>query len=141
MEIILNNRQRAKKLDRAKIKKLILSILEILKIEQAELGFHFVTPKEMAEVHQQYMNVPGSTDVITFDHGSEASKLHGEIFISIEDAIQQARQFKTTWQSEATRYIIHGLLHLLGHDDLKPKARIKMKREENRLLKLHGRAL
>ena len=49
--------------------------------------------------------------------------------------MKQAREFGTTWQSEVVRYVIHGLLHLRGHDDLKPAERRVMKREENRLLK------
>ena len=61
--------------------------------------------------------------------------LHGEIFICLDDAVKQARAFRTTWQSELERYVIHGLLHLCGHDDLKPTARRNMKREENRLLR------
>ena len=60
--------------------------------------------------------------------------LNGELFICLDDAVKQAREFHTTWQSELTRYVIHGLLHLCGHDDLKPPARHRMKREENRIL-------
>ncbi|MEP6663542.1 MAG: rRNA maturation RNase YbeY, partial [Verrucomicrobiota bacterium] len=67
--------------------------------------------------------------------GATRHSLHGEIFISIDDAVKQAREFQTSWQSELVRYIIHGLLHLQGHDDLQPAARGKMKREENRFLK------
>ena len=48
----------------------------------------------------------------------------------------QAKKFKTSWQSELVRYVVHGVLHLLGHDDLKPDLRRKMKREENRLVRL-----
>ncbi len=46
------------------------------------------------------------------------------------------KKFKTNWQSEIVRYIVHGILHLLGHDDLRVAARRKMKREENRLVRL-----
>jgi len=63
------------------------------------------------------------------------SRLHGEIFICLNDAIAQARQFRIRWQSELTRYVVHGILHLFGHDDLKPTARRKMKAEENRVLR------
>jgi ssRNA-specific RNase YbeY (16S rRNA maturation enzyme) len=49
--------------------------------------------------------------------------------------VKQAREFGTTWQGELVRYVIHGLLHLCGHDDLMSAARSKMKREENRLLR------
>jgi len=43
------------------------------------------------------------------------------------------------WQSEVVRYIVHGVLHLLGHDDLRADLRRKMKREENRLVRLLAR--
>jgi probable rRNA maturation factor len=61
--------------------------------------------------------------------------MHGEIFICVDEAIVHAKKFKTVWQAEIVRYIIHGILHLLGHNDLKPDLRRKMKREENRLLR------
>src|SRR5687767_14228369 len=136
MELVINNRQRARRLDRKLLKQIGEFTLSESRVQSAELGIHFVSAKQMANVHEQFMNIAGSTDVITFNHGSEPpTRIHGEIFISIEDAIAQAREFKTTWQSETARYIIHGILHLLGHDDLRAKARAKMKREENRLLR------
>ena len=42
--------------------------------------------------------------------------LHGEIFICVDEAIPQAKEFRTSWQSEIVRYIVHGVLHLLGHE-------------------------
>ena len=65
----------------------------------------------------------------------ELASLQGELFVCLDDAVKQAKEFKTAWQSELTRYVIHGLLHLRGHDDLKPAARRVMKKEENRLLR------
>ena len=62
-------------------------------------------------------------------------QLHGELFVCVDDAVTQAKEFKTMWQSEVVRYVVHGILHLLGHDDLKPDLRRKMKREENRLVR------
>ena len=56
-------------------------------------------------------------------------------FICVDEAVFQARKFGTSWQSETVRYVVHGVLHLLGHDDLRAAARCKMKREENRLLR------
>jgi probable rRNA maturation factor len=135
-EIAVANRQKTRRLHRKLIKYLARGVLSDLGVEQAELGLNFVSAKEMARVHEQFMSIAGSTDVITFDHGSEPpAKVHGEIFISVEDAIAQATEFKTTWQSEVARYVIHGILHLLGFDDLQAAARQKMKQAENRLVK------
>lgn len=66
---------------------------------------------------------------------SELPQLHGELFISVDDAIAQAKEFRTTWPSELVRYLVHGILHLQGYDDVNSTVRKKMKREENRLLK------
>jgi len=135
-EIVIANRQPTRRLDRKFIKCLVEFILKKASVAQAEIGFHFVSAREMAKLHEEFMNMAGSTDVITFDHGSKPPKsIHGEFFISIDDAIAQAREFRTTWQNEVVRYVIHGILHLLGYDDLESKARGKMKREENSLLK------
>lgn len=136
IELVLNNRQRARALDRKFLKRLTENLFDELQISDAQLGIHFVSANEMSRIHKQFMDIDGSTDVITFDHGSRPpASIHGEIFISVQDAVAQAREFHTTWQSELTRYIVHGLLHLLAYDDLEGKARARMKREENRLVR------
>jgi rRNA maturation RNase YbeY len=105
----------------------------------------------MTRVNETFLHHDGSTDVITFDHRlgvppsggstarnrlkSELQTLHGEIFICVEEAVIQAKRFRTTWQSEIIRYAIHGLLHLKGFDDHRTADRRAMKREENRLLR------
>jgi probable rRNA maturation factor len=63
----------------------------------------------------------------------------GELFICPAVAVAQAREFGTDWRSELVRYVIHGLLHLQGHDDQEPAARRRMKRAEGRWLKLISR--
>ena len=98
-----------------------------------EIGVHLVGPKEMARVNWDYLRHEGSTDVITFDHGSTARHLHGECFICVADAVAQAADWKTCWQEELGRYVIHALLHLAGYDDLDPAARRVMKRREQAL--------
>ena len=89
----------------------------------------------MAKVNWDFLRHEGSTDVITFDHGSTEGRLHGELFISVPEAVGQAEEFGTTWEEELARYVIHGLLHLHGYDDLEPAKRRVMKRHENRLVR------
>jgi len=137
--LAFRNRQQTHLLNLPLLRRLTCHVLEHeLGVNQYELGFHFVEPEEMARVNQQFLQHDGSTDVITFDHAAletDAPNLHGEIFISVADAVKQAREFGTTWQAELARYIIHALLHLRGHDDVNPAARRVMKREEDRLLR------
>jgi len=143
MNLVIVNRQRTKKIDTRLLKKIISALFSELKLTEAELGINLVGEREMALVNETFLQHEGSTDVITFDHmenpriGQTSSPaLHGELFICVDDAIAQANEFKTSWQSEVVRYIVHGLLHLLGYDDLKPHLRREMKREENRLTRL-----
>jgi probable rRNA maturation factor len=128
------NRQRARRVDLPWLRTIVEKALAELGVT-AELGIHLVSQREMARVNWDFLRHKGSTDVITFDHGSTPSRLHGELFISIPDAIEQAREFGTTWREELARYVIHGLLHLRGYDDLEPAKRRAMKREEERLMR------
>lgn len=146
--LLIKSRQRAVSLDTRLLRGLITSLLRTeFEIQNFDLAIYLVRAPEMAQLNEKFLQHAGSTDVITFDYSDSRqpslvdsqSNLHGEIFICIDDARAQARQFRVSWQSELARYIIHGLLHLRGFDDITPAARRKMKREENRLLQKMGR--
>jgi rRNA maturation RNase YbeY len=95
----------------------------------------------MAALNQRFLRHAGSTDVITLEYDEwerwpeDEEWTFGDIFICVDEAIGQARRFRTTWPRELVRYLIHGLLHLRGYKDSTRAARRLMKREENRLLK------
>jgi probable rRNA maturation factor len=138
--LIIRNRQRAVRLDTRLLRNITKTLLEdFFKVENFDLAIYIVGAPEMARLNEKYLQHEGSTDVITFDYADSKAFLHGEIFICIDDAVAQARQFRTSWPSELTRYVIHGILHLRGFDDTRPTARHKMKREENSRLKEVGR--
>jgi probable rRNA maturation factor len=146
MSLVIANRQRSQKINARSLRSLVAALFVELKIDRAELGIRLVGAREMARVNSRFLQHAGSTDVITFDHlGLDPARppaewqLHGELFICVDDAVAQAREFRTTWQSEIVRYVIHGVLHLRGYDDLQPRLRRRMKREENRLLQLLAR--
>ena len=138
MNIVIANRQRTKPINKTLLQQMTRALLEELKVESAELGIALVGTKEMTRVNRQFLRHEGSTDVITFDHSegrpaASGKRLHGELFICVDDAVTQARQFGTRWQLEVARYVIHGVLHLQGHDDMEGRARREMKRIETRL--------
>ncbi len=66
----------------------------------------------IARLHEEFLRVPGPTDVLTFDHG--------EIFVSVETAALQAPLHGAPYRDEVLLYIVHGLLHLAGYDDADP---------------------
>ena len=133
----VRNRQKTRRVDMVLFKRMIRFLLhDLLSRTDYELGFYIVESKEMAEVNETFLQHTGSTDVITFDYNEpDSPTLRGEVFICMDDAVHQAKEFQTTWQSELVRYAVHSVLHLLGYDDLVPDKRRIMKREENRLLK------
>jgi rRNA maturation RNase YbeY len=136
-ELRFFNRQKTRAISLPLLRRVTDRLLEqVAPAEGYELGVHIVAAPEMARINEQYLQHEGSTDVITFNYreGKKVGPVLGEIFICIEDAIKQAKEFRTTWQSEVVRYVAHGVLHLLGYDDLKPDFRRVMKREENRLV-------
>jgi probable rRNA maturation factor len=140
----VRNRQRTRPVSVVRLRHIARAVLEHhLKCPCYELGVHLVAAAEMARVNEQFLAHAGSTDVITFDHAEPSSggALYGELFICLDDAVAQAREYGTSWPEEVVRYLIHGLLHLRGYDDRKSRARLQMKREEERLLravKEHG---
>ncbi len=103
MNIVIANRQRTKKINSRRLKQITEELLAELKITEAELGINLVGAREMALVNETFLQHEGSTDVITFDHsnsefGIQNSELHGELFICVDEAISQAKEFKTSWQ-------------------------------------------
>jgi probable rRNA maturation factor len=136
-------RQRALALDRKLWRRVARCLLEDwLERRDYELGVHFIGAIEMAYLNETYLGHKGSTDVLTFDHQENADhqQLSGEIFICVDDALMHARRYHVRWQSEMTRYLIHGILHLEGCNDTDPRSRRVMKRREDKLLKaLSGR--
>jgi len=85
-----------------------------------------VSDRKIAALHRQFMNVPGPTDVITFQHG--------EIFISAEMARRNAKRFGGSLQDELCLYIVHGLLHLHGFDDRTEGGSLKMQKIQRQIL-------
>ena len=148
MTLAILNRQRTKKINTRLLKEIAQKVFTELKIETVELGISLVGAREMTLLNETFLKHEGSTDIITFDYQEPGTgnrepelKLHGELFICVDEAILQAKRFRSTWQSEIVRYVVHGILHLLGHDDLKPALRRRMKREENRLVRRLSRKI
>lgn len=139
--VAIANRQQARRINAAALRRIARAAFAELGVDRADLGIRLVDAQEMARVNWQFLQHEGSTDVITFDYREDniespaGPRVHGELVICVADAIQQAREFRTTWESEVVRYVVHGILHLLGYDDLKPVPRRAMKREENRLVR------
>jgi probable rRNA maturation factor len=144
-------------------------LTDCLQIPEFELALHLVGHDEMTRLNREFLNHRGSTDVITFDHATlEASpagdyppnrgarrtdppkrrkkvpalpppKLHGEIFVCVDEAVRQAPRYGASWETELIRYALHGLLHLCGYTDATGALRRQMRRREDELLRALSR--
>src|SRR6478672_5568990 len=94
----------------------------------SEVFIWLISDRRMALLHRKFLGQSGPTDVLTFQHG--------EIFISVETARCHARAFGNSLVRELNLYIVHGLLHLHGFDDRTPAEVRKMKKAQEKILRL-----
>ena len=100
------------------------------------LNFIFCSDKHLLEINVQYLNHKTLTDIITFDQSEDAKSIHGDIFISIERVRENAEKFRTSFDDELHRVLIHGVLHLCGYSDKSKNAKLLMREKEDAYLSL-----
>jgi probable rRNA maturation factor len=132
-EVLVANRQSKFRIDQNLARDIALLACESMQVARYNLSIAFLSPTAMAKANFQFLTHTGPTDVITFSLAEDG--LEGELLICPEVARTQAEEFKTSHSSELSRYIIHGILHLLGYDDREPHLRKVMKAKENLLVK------
>jgi len=90
-----------------------------------EITVAVVSDAAITKIHEDFMGIPGPTDVITFEHG--------DIVMSAQTARDHAARHNHTIEEELLLYTIHGLLHLNGFDDQTPLAAARMRRAQTRI--------
>ena len=92
----------------------------------ATLEVALVDDETSDRVHRDFMDIEGATDVITFHHG--------EIVIGAGVAARQAAEYGEPLAREILRYLVHGLLHLAGHEDADPADRSAMETAQESII-------
>jgi probable rRNA maturation factor len=111
-------------------------ILQALNRVDATVSLWIVNDEKMRELNRAHRKKDKPTDVLSFPLDRE--RFLGDIVISADTAKRQAAEYDAPLQREVERLIIHGMLHLLGHDHLKPTERRRMRAEERRLAHVIG---
>jgi probable rRNA maturation factor len=104
-------------------------------VPKGELSIVFLTDRELAQLHAEFLDDPSTTDVITFE-GDPLLNTAGEICVSADTAATFARAHNHDFNTELTLYLVHGWLHLAGHDDLVPAKKRAMRRAEARAMRI-----
>jgi len=101
------------------------------------LSLTLVRDEAIRTLNREYRGKDSATDVLSFPLEEPAKRpverLLGDVVISVDTARRQAREYDATLQREIYRLLIHGLLHLTGHDHVAASERRDMRREERRL--------
>lgn len=111
---------------------------------RAEISIALVDDAEIAQLNKTYLNHEGATDVLSFDLGGDpdAGVIDGEIVASVETAQRVASErggesevdSGVDAEVELLLYLVHGMLHLLGHDDATPEEAVAMHVKEDEVL-------
>lgn len=106
----------------------------------AEVDVAVVDRAEMAGLNRRYLGRGGETDVLSFDLSDDARiGLVGQIVVCGDVAVEQADLHGAGAQRELMLYVVHGLLHLTGHDDATARGAARMHAREDELLAEFGR--
>lgn len=137
MKVTIFDYQKGLKIYKRAITKMVKALLSYLSVDCHEIIFDFVNEKEIRELHEEFFNDPSPTDCITFPIDEEATignRILGEIFICTDTAIKYAKEHNIDPYEETYLYIVHGILHLIGFDDIREKDRILMKKKEKQCM-------
>ena len=103
-----------------------------------ELTLTFVDLADIAELNAEHMGKVGPTDVLSFPMDDEpldgVPTLLGDIVISPAVAAEQAPEHAGTLDDELALLVVHGILHVLGHDHAEPDETVVMRADELDLL-------
>ncbi len=125
--IHVHNLQKDLKIHKGFCRTLVRSVLSFLKIPFEEVSLYFVTEKQIAKLHEQFFQDSIPTDCISFP----LDKNHlGEVFVCPAVAVSYAKKKGIDPYREIALYIVHGLLHLIGYDDLGKKTKLAMRKKE-----------
>lgn len=103
-----------------------------------DVRVRLVGDDEMSEAHQRYSGIAGTTDVLTFDLSGDGRTLDVDIMVCVDEARRQAGQRGHDVRREALLYLVHGVLHCLGHDDHDDASFERMHAAEDEVLERIG---
>ncbi len=146
--INIKNRQRKIKVDLIKLKKDSQKILDNLNYSDFDLGILLTTNKTIQKYNKDYRKKDKPTDILSFPFHptlkpderikikNEEDKNLGDLIISLENVQNAARQLNENFYEHLRMLLVHGILHLLGHDHIKDKDYELMHKEEKKILKI-----
>ena len=123
------------KINKDAICKLSTEVFKRENCNNSQIDIILTDKKFLNSLKKKYFNMDVFTDVMAFNLGDDKN-IDGEIYISIDDVLENSKLFSKTFNDEFKRIIIHGVLHLCGYDDKTKKEKENMTLLEEKYLLL-----
>jgi probable rRNA maturation factor len=111
----INHLELAAPLDQQEAERALLTTAASEAVESGEISVTFLDAPAMAALNETHLSRQGPTDVIAFSLGSPDEPL-GDVYVCPEVAALSAEEYSVPLREELLRLVIHGVLHVLGHD-------------------------
>lgn len=139
MAVYLKNATRKSGLNPERIRSDTERLLEAIGEKGSSVSLSFVRDDAIRKLNHEFRGKDKATDVLSFplltagEGRGPSERMLGDIVISVDTASRQAADYDATLDMEVRRLLIHGVLHLMGHDHEHAGERTAMEREERRL--------
>lgn len=105
--------------------------------KEGDINYIFCDDDYLHKINVEYLNHDTLTDIISFDY-SVGNELHGDIFVSVERVVDNAKDFEVSFDEELKRVLVHGILHYAGYKDKSEEDELKMRqKEEEKIAMFH----
>jgi probable rRNA maturation factor len=139
-ELSLANEQSVHAVDEVQLLSAARRVLADSPYKSARISIAVVDDPKIHALNRKYLEHDWPTDVLSFLLDSTATHLDGEIILSADTAAAAAAEQGTTPAAEQLLYVVHGMLHLVGYDDVEPAAAPRMRAAEQHYLNIFGEA-
>ena len=104
---------------------------------EGEINYIFCDDEYLHKINLEYLNHDTFTDIISFDY-TMGNELSGDVFISIERVLDNAKDYNTVFEDELKRVLVHGVLHYCGYKDKSEEDELIMRsKEDDKLSMFH----
>lgn len=135
-------------IDDESVRDIVIATLRAEQVASADIAVALVDDPRIHDVNREHLGHDYPTDVISFLYESseepaageksrgQGLRLDGELVVSVETAVREAALHGWSATDELTLYLVHGLLHLCGYDDLTDAEQRVMRQRERNILQI-----
>lgn len=136
LNLVLENLHPVYRIDKGAVRRLVQQVLAAEHVEARYVGVILADHATVRDLNRTWLQHDYDTDVVSFRLSAPDQPLEGEVYVDLDTAAERHAEFGATFAAEAGRYVVHGLLHLVGYDDATPPEKAAMHALEDRYLAL-----